>query len=368
MMRGSIVSIVLVALSTWTTSLAQTAPAVPVSAEQQKSAAKADLPPPPVVRIEMEASRAQATAGEGIGVAATITNESAETPVTIRETGVTLTVPPEMTGAFDPTGTWNAYFPTEHEPNPNQPHQFGTVTLQPKSSYQVFWRPTGSQGREVPANATVFRSICIRMQNLTHQVVNSLEYVFFTPGRYKLTAQVKYWSGLKANEGTYYTVAKTTELQIAAPQSVIMLGAVVGGIIAFAVLPRSRRYRTTVTATDSTITSKDLVGRMFPATYGIVGAAMLSVIVTILLARMSETQFLVKVTINDFWGAIAIGFIANYLGSRALDRLLPASQTTATVNQTVPAAQGSGKDVAVVVSTPDARGATDASEINRSRE
>jgi hypothetical protein len=150
-----------------------------------------------------------------------------------------------------------------------------------------------------------------------------------------------------------YTVAKTTELQIAAPQSVIILGAIVGGIIAFAVLPRSRRDRTVVTALDGATKTKTIVGRVYPTTYGILGAALLSVIVTILLSRMSEQQFLIKVTINDFWGAIAVGFVANYIGSRVLDRLLPGSQTKAVVEDTVSAAGTTGKDVAVIVSEPE---------------
>jgi len=241
-----------------------------------------------------------------------------------------------MTGALDPTGTWYAYFPTEHETSSDQGLQYGVITLQPKSSYQVFWRPTGARGREIPGDASIAQSLSIRVVNLLQQVVTFLEYVFFTPGRYKLTAQVKYWRGPKTNEGTYYTIAKTTELQIAAPQSVIMLGAIVRGIIAFAVLPRSRRYRTTVTETNTTVTLKSAVSRVFPATYGLFGAALLSVIVTILLARMADTQFLVKVTVNDFWGAIAIGFVANYFGSRALERLLPVSKMTATLKEAAP--------------------------------
>jgi hypothetical protein len=48
------------------------------------------------VSIEIETSRAQLTAGEGIGVAAEITNGSADQPILVKETSVTLTVPPEM--------------------------------------------------------------------------------------------------------------------------------------------------------------------------------------------------------------------------------------------------------------------------------
>jgi hypothetical protein len=44
----------------------------------------------------------------------------------------------------------------------------------------------------------------------------------------------------------------------------------------------------------------------------------LSVITTILLSRIAESQFLVRVTVNDVWGAIAVGFLANFAGYNVL--------------------------------------------------
>ncbi len=73
---------------------------------------------------------------------------------------------------------------------------------------------------------------------------------------------------------------------------------------------------------------------------GIFGAILLSAIVTILLSRISETQLLIKVSIADFWGAIAIGFVANYLGARGLEKLLPQSgSSSAQVSSTTPLAE-----------------------------
>ena len=53
------------------------------------------------------------------------------------------------------------------------------------------------------------------------------------------------------------------------------------------------------------------------------GAMLLAAIVTILLARLANSQFVIQVTIRDFWGAVAIGFIANYIGRKMLDRMVP---------------------------------------------
>ena len=56
---------------------------------------------------------------------------------------------------------------------------------------------------------------------------------------------------------------------------------------------------------------------------GISVSALLSAVVTILLSRISESQFLIQVTVTDFWGAIAIGFVANYLGWNVLNKIVP---------------------------------------------
>lgn len=55
---------------------------------------------------------------------------------------------------------------------------------------------------------------------------------------------------------------------------------------------------------------------------GLLGAAL-----TIVASRLSDTQFPVKVSVNDFWGALTIGFISYFIGNRLLttiiDKLAP---------------------------------------------
>ena len=50
-------------------------------------------------------------------------------------------------------------------------------------------------------------------------------------------------------------------------------------------------------------------------------SVLLSIIGTILLSRLADTQFLVKVTVNDFWGAVAIGFVINATGKKLLAKI-----------------------------------------------
>ena len=89
---------------------------------------------------------------------------------------------------------------------------------------------------------------------------------------------------------------------VVAPQWVILFGAVVGGLVAYFLLPNIRLKPNKIEV------------------LGLLTAALLSSIVTILLARLSETQFLIRITINDFWGAIAMGFVASLSGTSILKR------------------------------------------------
>jgi hypothetical protein len=289
------------------------------------------------VSIEIETSRAQLTAGEGIGVAAEITNGSADQSILVKETSVTLTVPPEMSGAND-TRTWFAYFPTEHPPQAIKTdvktEEFAELVLQPKNTYQVFWTPIDARPHTMKPDASVLSRIATQLNNVMEQVATDLGFLFFTPGDYKLTAQVKYWimPVTMDKNSTYRTVQKSTVVHIAAPQLVIIIGAILGGLIAYFVLPRSTRdEQKTVTTVESGTKIEAFFVRVARRTYGLFGVCLLSAIVTILLARISETQFLVKVTVNDVWGAITIGFFANYVGSKILERFFPQSERRGTV-------------------------------------
>ncbi len=49
---------------------------------------------------------------------------------------------------------------------------------------------------------------------------------------------------------------------------------------------------------------------------------LVGVIVTIMLARLGETRFLVSIKINDLWGAIAMGLAAELIGIKLIYRLV----------------------------------------------
>jgi glycerol uptake facilitator-like aquaporin len=118
-------------------------------------------------------------------------------------------------------------------------------------------------------------------------------------------------------------------MRVAAPQSVVLFGAALGGLIAYFIFPR--RIAETAPATTRMGDVIRFAATIFKTLAQIAIAMLLSAIVTILLARVSETQCLIRITVADFWGAIAVGFIANYLGIKLFEKIVPtirASDTT----------------------------------------
>jgi hypothetical protein len=107
----------------------------------------------------------------------------------------------------------------------------------------------------------------------------------------------------KISLGEHKTETSNVAVIVAAAEWVVLFGAMVGGFFAYALIPTSRLYP----------------GSTWK---GLFSAATLSAVATILLSRLSETQFAVHVTVNDFWGAVAVGFVAGSTGRAVLERFL----------------------------------------------
>jgi hypothetical protein len=50
-------------------------------------------------------------------------------------------------------------------------------------------------------------------------------------------------------------------------------------------------------------------------------AVLLSTVVTIIAGRLADTEFPIKVTVNDLWGALTIGFVSYFVGNRVIAKL-----------------------------------------------
>ena len=274
-----------------------------------------------LIDIAIETSRSQPAAGDGLGVSAEIKNLS-DSVIHINADEMNLVLPPELEGPGKYAIGWYAMFPTETAPKDN-PAWKAAISLKPGDTYKVFWQ-YGRRGNE---DQSYFRKI--------YDVISSeMEFIFFPPGDYKIAVVCKYAVEQSPTPGPYRTTTQSAVIHVAAPQFVILFGAALGGLLAYFLLPQARKKLVEFSTPHQTRTAR-IVNRILKELAGIAGAVLLSTMITILLSRISETQFLIKVTITDVWGAIAIGFVANYVGAKALDKILsgfsgqPNTSTTA---------------------------------------
>lgn len=256
----------------------------------------------PLISVDIESSRSQLVAGEGLGVSARIKNISKST-VYLRETSFALTLPLEMEGKRGSVSGYSAYFPTEfHKGNTYEEFHKNTLKLNPGDTYSAFWTNTFSDNPS-PSQASYILEL----------ITTQFQFLFFYPGKYSITLTAKYWTDPAFPEEKYRTLTKNITLPIVAPLFVILFGAALSGLIAYFILPQT---------ISQSRAPKPVYLQFLRRIAGMAGSALVSVIVTIVLSRVSETQFLISVTVNDVWGAIVMGFAANYAGYKVLEKLL----------------------------------------------
>lgn len=273
-----------------------------------------------MIELKVETSKPRQTAGTGLGVTADIKNVS-DSKIYLYEKRITMTLPPELEGPFRGIRGWWAFFPSVWKESYER--YDNVIALQPGDTYKVFWekRPVTHGRKEASETQTSI------LKNVIDTIRSELNFIFFTPGEYKISVLAHYWTDPSFPEDDYRIVSESITLQVAAPQSVILLGAALGGLIAYFILPHARR-RFIRTESSAAGGKSFFFKRISKEGIGILGAILLSAMVTILLSRISETQFVIRVTVNDFWGAVAIGFVANYAGTKILDKIIPAPTKT----------------------------------------
>lgn len=184
------------------------------------------------------------------------------------------------------------------------------VTLQPKSRTIAYFNLLQKTTLDLKHDLTPDRSL----KGWWRRNVDALKFV---PGDYTLRVVCPYWKDLDdARNGNpnYFTEAAEIKVPIVAAQTTILVGAALGGIMAFVLLPSLWLPMTKEWSAHSRWHKLFIVGR------GFLVSALLSVMIAILLSRMSDSPFLVKVSVQDFWGAITIGFIAGTSGTAVLQR------------------------------------------------
>lgn len=271
-----------------------------------------------LIDVVPKSSLPQVSAGSDFGISVDIKNKSKST-VYFQGKWITLTLPPELNAQSPSSGWWgNFSLPglTKKEEEQQVDWWEKIVPLAPGDSTAVFWARTSRRvGQEADPGIEPGKdsSKAWRFISEAWRYINEkTKQMTFVPGDYTLKVVVVYWTDEK-DAGQVLRDSRSAifdvKIPVVAPQWVIIFGAIIGGLISYILLPKVRLNPARI----------DI--------WGLLTSGLLSVIVTILLARISETQFLVRITVNDIWGAIAVGFIAGASGTTILKRWIPAAES-----------------------------------------
>lgn len=263
------------------------------------------------ITVSLKPSRSQVAVGTAYGITAVIKNVSND-PIWMNTCFMTMTAPREL----DPNGPedWYAVVPFPGKtPNTEKNcimEKLGgkSFALLPGSEIPAFWT---ANEKEHPNG---------REDKLIQPGGGILAAITFSPGKYNVQASVAYWDNKNdAEAGTPSHGSETSNLDVdfVASQRVILLGAVVGGLIAYILLRRKNLSR------------PHLNDGWRSAGEGVLTAILLAPTITVLLARVPDAAAFnfVKVNVGDFWGALAVGFLASASGTKILQKLSGASPT-----------------------------------------
>lgn len=286
-----------------------------------------DTPSDVSLEINIEPSRSQPTVGSSLGITAELKNKSKKAVLYLTEDSTTLTLTPELEGPLTLLARRPAFFPTENVDG-------AQIAIQPGRSYRIAWTFGEERKRNPQSPDETFL-----WADGWRQVKSEVRYIFFNPGDYKVFVDARVGVDKSPKEDGYHTFTETTVIKATAPQFVMLLGAVIGGFISWILFPQAKEKKVAFTGVRSTLSQGIWIA------YSVTGACLFSAIATILIARLSESQFLIKINVADFWGAIAVGFIAQYVGKAALDKLIP-GRLQSSKSPTMPSAQSPAEQAA----------------------
>jgi len=158
------------------------------------------------------------------------------------------------------------------------------------------------------------------------------EQLSFVPGDYVYVVVGKAYTFLEPKPSPYHTFTERVKLHVGLSQFDTMVAAMIGGFLAYLVValreggdlsnpgPGSPGSPGSPHPPESTDRGRS-ARRFFVILRRMFSAALVSAVVTVILSRISDTQFPIKVSVNDFWGALTVGFVAFFVGNRLIDRI-----------------------------------------------
>ena len=260
----------------------------------------ADTTAQEILKVTISPSRSSVTRDGSYGVFADLENLSSEV-VTIKAAQTKLIIQPEVTQPYACVESVSAIFPMSSQPDGTDPKK-AEVRIQPKEHYTVFW---GLVDHDQP-------------ENCRHPRLRQLaDYLGFVPGDYTFTVQgILYIQPNGAPEPVSHTYRETVTLHVGISQVGTAIAAFFGALLAYFVVSLQPgqdlgRWKT-APATGQSEQFKSFAAVVRNA----VSAGLLGSTVTIVASRLSDTQFPIKVSVNDFWGALTIGFVSYFIGAK----------------------------------------------------
>jgi hypothetical protein len=272
----------------------------------------------PSVKLTLQPSRRQLPIGAPWSITGLVENQSAA-PIYITNRFTALTLPVEVLGAR--VTAVPATFPTMEGTLAQPAHGYQVVKVFPQHTYPVVWHvePLTSVYRItellVPGVQNWSQLFSMLWSDMRHML-------FFHPHPYQIAATVHYWktnpqayldclqqSVRQVDVSTAPSVMTTMVVDLEASTWVILFGAWLGSVTAYLFLVCMRKRPWSVS--------------------GFLGSWLLGPTVALFLKRLGDAVFLVTINVNDFWGAIVIGYIAQYIGLQIIDRYVigrPASE------------------------------------------
>jgi len=269
-----------------------------------------------LVKAVIATSRPEVTTSGTFGVYADLQNLASE-PITLFPREVTLVVQPEVGRNPDCVFEYDAFFPTEPNVATAAPLG-GPIVIPPKEHYQAFWGL--GTGEASCLGEAELKGVSAWVKQ---RAKNLKSFVGFLPGDYGFSVIGKAYltpDGKKAN--TYHTFVQTAKLHVGITQLQSMVAAMIGGLLAYFVVGLREGGELRTLKREESDNKRSSLSKWGVILRSLASAALLSSVVTIILSRLSETQFPIKISVSDFWGALTVGFIAYFTGNKIIDRIV----------------------------------------------
>ena len=304
----------------WLTTLVTVGSLVPVALSFQTPPVPSEATAPSsastsrYLRVTINPSTANIVEGAVYGLDAELENVST-VPVVVQLSNLQLAVQPEL-APTDFSCTWFYDAST---------NGLASIAMLPGDHFTVFF-DTGAK-----ANPQALKDDPVCVTNFWSRLRRRLDFV---PGNYSFVVIGKFTftpptttastsgsaSPQPAKPEEHY-FAQTASLPVSIDQFQIILYAGLGGLLAFLVMSFRRANTLSEYAGKVQAKSTDPARKFVIILREAGGAILLSATVTVIAARLSTTAFPVKVSVNDFWGALTVGFVSYFIGGSFIDKL-----------------------------------------------